>query len=172
MAIQNSINQGIGTIGSAIAVAQHLEEQKTANMDKAIEMKAATDKAIKDFNQDEIDLPTEKMKGDINQLKNEVEIAEYQKGELNDKLGELNKKADEAFLSTGKENFGYKMAIDKNIKKQEGLNANIDRMNKSRLTLENEIQARRLQKAQIEMQMQAVNKRMKKADFEPIKGGK
>ncbi len=172
MAIQNNINAAIGTVGSAIAVGQHLSEQKTANMDKAIEMKAATDKAIQEFNQDEINLPTEKMKGDINQLKNEVELAEYEKGELNDKLDELNKKRDEAFLATGKDNFGYKMAVEKNIKKQEGINANIARMNQSRLTLENEIQARRLQRAQLEMQMQAVNKRMKKAQFAPIKGGK
>ena len=31
MAIQNAINQGIGAIGTAVAVAQHISEQKKAN---------------------------------------------------------------------------------------------------------------------------------------------
>lgn len=178
--IQNSINSAIGTAAAAVAMGKHtLEQQKSvakqeeANKLAIISEVSKVNKDIEAYNQRVLD----KTEGDIGEelsvLGAKEDILNQEAKDLNNKLEKFNQKRDEEFLKTGKDNFGYAMAVEKNIKKQEELNSNLAMLKKSKLKLNNELESREAQKKQIELHRDQVLKIAQAAGlkFTDFKGG-
>lgn len=179
-AIQNSVNQGVGTIAGAVAMGKHIKQQQESIAKQEEANKLATiaevskvNKDIEAYNQRAIDHPEEEIEKELSVLSAKEGTLNLEADDLNYKLGKLNEKRDEEFLNTGKDNFGYAMAVEKNIKRQEEINSNLAMLKRSKMTLGNEVLARRAQKAEIEAHRNAVLEMAQKAglEFKDLKGG-
>ena len=176
-------NQALGALGTAtgaLAAGQHIAEQKKSLVKQEEANKLATiaevskvNKDIEAYNQRDIDHPEEEIEKELNVLSAKEGTLNLEAEDLNNKLGKLNEKRDEEFLKTGKDNFGYAMAVEKNIKRQEEINSNLAMLKRSKMTLGNEVLARRAQKSEIEAHRNAVLEMAQKAglEFKDLRGG-
>lgn len=171
--IQNSVNQITGTLMGAAVAGKHLKQQKQANELATIAEVDKVNKDIQSFNQEEIDNPTENMMKDINAIEGQEAVRTDELNSLKDKMTEMQEKSEAEFLETGKENFGYKMAMNKNMKKQDVINEDLEMLNRSKQTYENAIIAREAQRQSIIAHRESVRKMAKKAgiEFKDFTGG-
>ena len=172
--IQNSINQGLGVAAGAVAMGKHISEQKEANKLATIAEVDKVNKDIQSFNQQEIDNPTENMAKEINVIEGQEAVRTDELNSLKEKMTELDEKSTAEFLETGKENFGYKMAMDKNMNRQDAINKDLEMLNRSKQTYQNSIMAREAQKQSIIAHREAVRKQAKKVgmEFKDFRGGR
>ena len=171
--IQNSTNQIIGSVAGAATLGKHISNQTEANKLATISEVDKVNKDIQAINQEEINNPTENISKDINAIQNQEYLKKDELDSLKDKMTEMQEKILAEFLKTGKENFGYKMAMNKNMKRQDVINKDLEMLNRSKQTYQNAIMAREAQRQSVIAHREAVRKMAKKIgmEFKDFKGG-